>query len=231
MPTRPDPGFGYICPGSRGRTATVCWAVQRFVEKPDRAAAGSRWCATATCGTQRIFVWRAWAISWRKSIGYTPEVSGALAAGARGRRTNDADGLFQRGAARAAEVDVRVLERSRPRPRDGGRSFGWDDVGHVGGTCGGFRRRWQTPDSGSVHGPVSTRDARDNVVHAESGTVVLYGVSDLVVVTRDGLTLVTTVDRSNELKTLVESLPARVGRAFGMGAGIAHVAVPSRRRI
>jgi mannose-1-phosphate guanylyltransferase len=30
-------------------------------------------------------------------------------------------------------------------------------------------------------------DARDNVVHAESSTVVLYGVSDLVVVERDGL--------------------------------------------
>jgi predicted acyl esterase len=38
--------------------------------------------------------------------------------------------------------------------------------------------------------------------------VVLYGVSDLVVVTRDGVTLVTTVERSADLKALVESLPA-----------------------
>jgi mannose-1-phosphate guanylyltransferase len=46
------------------------------------------------------------------------------------------------------------------------------------------------------------------VVHAEGNAVVLYGVSDLVVVTRDGLTLVTTVDRCADLKTLIETLPA-----------------------
>jgi hypothetical protein len=37
--------------------------------------------------------------------------------------------------------------------------------------------------------------------------VVLYGVSDLVVVTRSGLTLVTTAERAADLKSLVESLP------------------------
>jgi mannose-1-phosphate guanylyltransferase len=51
-------------------------------------------------------------------------------------------------------------------------------------------------------------NARDNVVHAEAGAVVLYGVNDLVVVVRDGLVLVTTVDRSTDLKTLIEALPA-----------------------
>jgi hypothetical protein len=35
----------------------------------------------------------------------------------------------------------------------------------------------------------------------------LYGVDDLVVVSGDGLTLVTTVDRSSDLKTLIDSLP------------------------
>jgi mannose-1-phosphate guanylyltransferase len=57
-----------------------------------------------------------------------------------------------------------------------------------------------------VHGDVRLRDAHDNVVHAEGTTVVLYGVSDLVVVSRPGLTLVTTVDRSADLKTLIDSL-------------------------
>jgi mannose-1-phosphate guanylyltransferase len=50
--------------------------------------------------------------------------------------------------------------------------------------------------------------SRGNVVHAEDGRVVLYGVSDLVVVVRDGLVLVTTVDRSSDLKTLIDALPA-----------------------
>jgi mannose-1-phosphate guanylyltransferase len=38
----------------------------------------------------------------------------------------------------------------------------------------------------------------------------LYGVQDLVVIARDGLTLVTSVERSNDLKALLESLPPEV---------------------
>jgi hypothetical protein len=38
----------------------------------------------------------------------------------------------------------------------------------------------------------------------------LFGVSDLVVVTRDGLTLVTTRDRSADLKGVIESLPLEI---------------------
>jgi mannose-1-phosphate guanylyltransferase len=53
-------------------------------------------------------------------------------------------------------------------------------------------------------------DATDNVVHADAGAVVLYGVRDLVVVTRPGLTLVTTRERAADLKTLLERLPPSV---------------------
>jgi mannose-1-phosphate guanylyltransferase len=62
----------------------------------------------------------------------------------------------------------------------------------------------------AVAGSVHAVEARDNVVHAESGTVVLYGVHDLVVVTRPGLTLVTTRERAADLKTLLERLPPDV---------------------
>jgi mannose-1-phosphate guanylyltransferase len=37
--------------------------------------------------------------------------------------------------------------------------------------------------------------------------VVLYGVDDLVVVVRDGMVLVTTRERSADLKTLLDALP------------------------
>jgi hypothetical protein len=35
----------------------------------------------------------------------------------------------------------------------------------------------------------------------------MYGVSGLVVVVEDGLVLVTTVDKSSDLKTLMDALP------------------------
>ena len=58
-------------------------------------------------------------------------------------------------------------------------------------------------------------DARGNVVHAPEATVVLYGVSNLVAVVEDGLVLITTVDRSSDLKTLVDALPRGVREREG----------------
>jgi hypothetical protein len=53
--------------------------------------------------------------------------------------------------------------------------------------------------------------ASGNVVHADGGqSVVLYGVSDLVVVAIDGLTVVTTQEHAADLKTLIDALPSRL---------------------
>jgi hypothetical protein len=43
----------------------------------------------------------------------------------------------------------------------------------------------------------------------------LYGVSNLVAVVEDGLVLITTVDRSSDLKTLVDALPRGVREREG----------------
>jgi hypothetical protein len=66
-------------------------------------------------------------------------------------------------------------------------------------------------DAGNVTtGGVHAVNSRDNVVHAEGNDVVLYGVSDLVVVTHQGLTLVTTVQQADDLKSLLAALPQHV---------------------
>ena len=99
-----------------------------------------------------------------------------------------------------------VLERSARLlvlPGD----FGWDDVG----TWASLRRVREVDSAGNAaHGDVHVVQSHDNVVHSEGNTVVLYGVSDLVVVVRNGLTVVTTMDRAADLKTLVEALPESV---------------------
>jgi mannose-1-phosphate guanylyltransferase len=109
-------------------------------------------------------------------------------------------------AVKPISVDVGVMERStrvRVLPGD----FGWDDVG----TWGALRRVKPEDAEGNVSsGTVHALDARGNVIHAEGNTVVLYGVSDLVVVTRDGLTLVTTTDKSSDLKALFNALPPEI---------------------
>jgi mannose-1-phosphate guanylyltransferase len=129
----------------------------------------------------------------------TPEVAPALHTYA-----DDIQGFFA--SVTPVSVDVGVLERSERvvvLPGD----FGWDDVG----TWGSLKRVRPLDVAGNAaQGTVVAVDARDNVVHAPGSTVILYGVSDLVVVVENGLTLVTTVDKSSDLKTLMEALPANV---------------------
>ncbi len=197
VPSRADPGFGYIQPGETVDADSGARRVARFVEKPDRARAeqmrrdGYLW-------NSGIFVWRVgdFLDDVRR---LTPEVSGALHA-----HSDDVRGFF--GAATPVSVDVGVLERSNRVMVLAG-DFGWDDVG----TWGALRRVRQHDASGNtMHGKAYPIDARDNVVHAPGTTVVMYGVSNLVVVVEDDLVLVTTVDRSADLKTLMDALPRGV---------------------
>lgn len=195
VPTRPDPGFGYICPGDEIEPGV--FRVERFVEKPDRVRAEAM-CADGYLWNSGIFTWRVGDFL-AEVRAHSPEVAPALDA------PIEADAFFA--AVRSpVSVDVGVLERSDRVLVMPGR-FGWDDVGTWGALA---RVRRTDADGNALSGDVHARDARDNVVHAEGNTVVLYGVSGLVVVTRDGLTIVTTVERSADLKTLVESLPPNV---------------------
>ena len=192
-PTRPDPGFGYIEPGER--VGQVAFRVSRFLEKPDRVrareliAAGCLW-------NSGIFVWRA-SRFLAEVEAHCPEVSRAA-----GETT--LDGFF--GAVQSISVDVGVLERSdRVFVVPG--AFGWDDVG----TWAALRRVRPGDAAGNaLHGDVTPVMSSGNVVHADGQSVVLYGVSDLVVVAIDGLTVVTTQDHAADLKTLIDALPVRL---------------------
>jgi mannose-1-phosphate guanylyltransferase len=193
VPSRPDPGFGYIQPD--GEVEAGVRRVARFIEKPDRARAEAM-CRDGFLWNSGIFVWRVGDFLAELKA-HTPEVAPALAA-----HGNDAAAFFA--AVKPISVDVGVLERSGRVMVIAG-DFGWDDVG----TWGALRRVRAPDEAGNAtSGDVVAVGSRGNVVHVEGGEVVLYGVSDLVVVVRDGLVLVTTVERSSDLKSLIDSLPA-----------------------
>jgi mannose-1-phosphate guanylyltransferase len=195
VPARPDPGLGYIQPGEPVDGARK---VARFVEKPDRATA-ERMVRDGYLWNSGIFVWRVKDFLEELRT-HSPEVAGAM----RGEAATDIKRFFD--SVRPIAVDYAVMERSARvlvLPGD----FGWDDVG----TWGALHRvRAHDPERNAIAGSVHTVDASGNVVHADAGTVVMYGVRDLVVVTRPGLTLVTTRERAADLKTLLDRLPAHV---------------------
>lgn len=197
VPTRPDPGFGYIEPGQQMSPGVR--AVTRFVEKPTREKAAEM--------RDQGYLWNSGIFAWR--VGefldevreHSPEVGPALA-----KHGKSLTKFFS--AVKPIAIDHAVLERSKRVLVVTG-DFGWDDVG----TWGALHRiRRRDANGNAVSGSVHALNASNNVVYAEGGgqDVVLYGVNDLVVVAKDGLTLVTTVDRSADLKALVDSLPRKL---------------------
>ena len=193
VPTRDDTGFGYVVSGEGH--ASGARRVARFVEKPDRESAavlreeGALW-------NSGIFAWRV-NVFLAELAAHTPEIASAL----------DLDTAAEFFATvKPVSVDVGLLERSSNvlvLPGD----FGWDDVG----TWGALVRTRRLDGAGNVtHGEVHSLDASGNVAWSDGPAIVLYGVENLVVVSARGTTVVTTVDRSGDLKRLVESLPAEL---------------------
>ena len=195
VPTRADPGFGYIEPAEE--VGPGVRRVARFVEKPTRERAAEMR-ATGFLWNSGIFAWRVGDFL-DEVRAHSPEVAPALA-----KHGRSLTSFFR--AVKPIAVDHAVLERSGRMLVASG-DFGWDDVGTWGAL---LRVRARDAGANALSGNVHALDARNNVVHAEHQDVVLFGVSDLVVVAKDGLTLVTTIDRSADLKTLVESLPRAI---------------------
>ena len=193
VPTRPDPGFGYIQPGEAVNGAR---RLARFVEKPDPATA-ERFIREGFLWNSGIFVWRVGDLR-REIEAHAPEIAPAL------RSAPNAEEFFA--TVTPISIDHAVMERSASALVFEG-DFAWDDVG----TWAALRRVRPADDAGNaVAGDVYAVASTGNVVHAESGSIVLHGVSDLVVVAREGLTLVTTVERAADLKRLLDALPPSV---------------------
>ena len=195
VPSRPDPGLGYIQPGDVvfGDVRRVV----RFVEKPNQARAVTMM-ADGFFWNSGIFAWRVGDLL-DEIRALTPEVQPALEASG-----DDLAKFFAQ--VQSIAIDVGVLERSHRVLVIPGR-FGWDDVG----TWAALHRvRTRDASGNAAYGPSFLFQSRDNVVHADGSTVVLYGVSDLVVVAHDGVVMVTTRERANDLKALLDVLPAEL---------------------
>jgi mannose-1-phosphate guanylyltransferase len=195
VPTRADQGFGYIQPTEPEKKNGS--PVKRFVEKPDQKRA-EKLRSEGYLWNSGIFIWTVGDFLGQVKQ-HARELSRAMSLGP----DVEASEFFASVSA-PVSVDTAVLERSKNvtvLPGD----FGWDDIG----TWSALGRVRDKDEFGNVtSGSVHMLDCCDNIVHVNSGKVVMYGVDNLVVVTHNGLTLVTTREKASDLKRLVESLPA-----------------------
>src|SRR5262249_9197515 len=118
--------------------------------------------------------------------------------------SGDENGFFE--AAHPVSVDEAILERS-DRVAAIRAPFAWDDVGSWEGLA---RARQASPGENVVVGTGRVVDGADNIVYAEGGSVVLWGLSDVVAVHTQGTTLVMRRDLAPEMKRLLDRLPDHI---------------------
>ncbi len=199
-PTRCETGFGYLQLGTPvdpfvSRADGGACRVEYFVEKPNAALAdtlierGALW-------NSGIFVWRAQVVL-QELEQHTREIMHALPLLAAGQLEQFASDVT------SISIDRGLLERSRNVVAIPG-DFGWDDVG----TWASLRRIRELDDTGNgVMGDVHCVDASGNVIHADGQCIVVFGISGMLVVSLNGLTFVTTLERATELGPLLNALP------------------------
>lgn len=199
-PSRTETGFGYLQPGSpldplNPKAHGGACHVEHFVEKPNAVLAdvlidkGAMW-------NTGIFVCRA-RVALDELHANTRELHAGLPKLAISEMEEFAELVT------SVSIDRGLLERSRQvavLPCD----CDWDDVG----TWASLRRVRELDDTGNgIMGHVHCVDSSGNVIHADGCCVVVYGISGMIVVSIDGLTFVTTLEKATDLGGLMNALP------------------------
>ncbi len=205
-PRGPATGYGYI----RAAAGEGVRAVERFIEKPDRATAEGYLAAGGYYWNSGMFVFRASAFLDELER-HAPRMIAAVRAAWEGR-CRDHDFLRFDAAAfaetPAESIDYAVMERTGHAmvvPFDGA----WSDVGS-------WQALWEAElASGGgdaaenvLHGDVVARDISGCYLHATHRMLAAVGISDCVVVETADAVLVAPRGRSEDVKRLVEELAA-----------------------
>lgn len=194
-PDRVETGYGHVEPGPPidAGEGMQAFRVHAFHEKPDPATA-QRYVDQGYLWNTGIFVWKA-SVLLDEIARHAPEIAPYLPLISRSDQA-----FFE--AVPVSVIDRAIMERSE-RVATVRATFTWDDVG----SWEALSRTRPSDAQGNVSvGTSRAVDARGNVVFAEEGEVVLFGVEDLVVVRTGDKTLVLPRDRAADLKTLLGEL-------------------------
>jgi mannose-1-phosphate guanylyltransferase/mannose-6-phosphate isomerase len=205
-PTFQATNYGYIRPSARLDGGTA-FAVDAFVEKPDAATAG-RYIADRYLWNSGNFLFRA-DVMLGELARFEPGIAKAAKA-AVGGMTKDLDFLRLPAEAFAQapkkSIDYAVMERTARAavvPLD----CGWSDIGSWSAVWDALGH---DADGNAATGSVVFLDSRNNLAHSDAATLTaLVGVDDLVVVATPDAVLVTSRDKAEQVKDLVERLKAQ----------------------
>ncbi|MEO7403166.1 MAG: mannose-1-phosphate guanylyltransferase/mannose-6-phosphate isomerase [Burkholderiales bacterium] len=213
VPTEPATGYGYIQRGDAieapGLPARTAFRVARFTEKPQIEAARKLVADGEHSWNSGMFMFRA--VTFLEELArHNPAMHAATKLSwERAQRDMDFCRLDKTAfeASPSDSIDYAVMEktsRAAMVPVD----LGWSDVG-------AWSQLWQVgakDGAGNVlHGDVLAHDTKNTYVRADQRLVATVGVEGLVIVETGDAVLVTTQDRAQDVKAIVDSL-GRSGR-------------------
>lgn len=205
-PNFPATSYGYIRPGAKVNGGAAL-AIEAFVEKPDAE--------TATLYIGKDYLWNSGNFAFRAEVMLDeldrcePDISVAAKSAVAGvERDLDFLRLPEEAFNRAPRksIDYAVMERTTRAavvPVD----LGWSDVGS-------WSAVWDVlahdDDGNASIGPAVFHGSRNSLVRSdESILTAVVGVDDIVIVTTPDAVLVTSRDKAENVKELVERLKAK----------------------
>ena len=202
-PSGPDTGFGYIEAGDKLEVEAPIEvrAVKRFVEKPKREQAERMLAAGGHYWNAGMFVWRVEEVlrAYEQHLPATAKAIGALRDAVGSPRYESVLAEVWEETDRTT-IDYGIAEKA-PNVAVVPADIGWHDIG----SWARLAALVQGADNWASGDQVA-EDAHDNYVWAPGKTVALIGVEGLVVVDTPDALLVTSKERSADVKTVVDRL-------------------------
>jgi mannose-1-phosphate guanylyltransferase len=198
-PTEPETGYGYIRAGAA--LADGVFAIQSFVEKPDRATATGYLQDGGYYWNGGIFLFRSGAV-----IGALAEHAGDILAGARAALSGASrDGVCVRpdrqafAAIRSQSIDYAVMEVHRHTavvPV----AMGWSDVG----SWDALHAIARDQDGNHLAGPVLAHETRNCLLRSDGPRLIACGVEDLIVVATGDVVIILPRGDSQRVKEMAD---------------------------
>lgn len=230
IPNAPETGYGYINRGATLPRLESAFAIDRFVEKPDRPTAERLLASGDYYWNSGMFVLKAGV--YLEELGrHSPAVLEAVRKAVAGLSRDldfcrlDRDAF---GASPSISIDYAVMEKTQ-RGAVIPAQIGWSDVGSWDAL---WEIQEKSPEGNVIQGDVLAAKARNSYIRAESRMVAAIGVEDLVIVETADAVLVMRRDAAQDVKGVVDRIKAdgrsehelhrRVYRPWGSYEGIAE---------
>jgi len=211
-PTRPATGFGYIKIAEdieKVAPGLSVFRVESFTEKPNKSTASGFISTGKYYWNANMYVWSAYAIerAFFKHMPAMYELTKKLSSLSSRQFHNNLNYIYKK--AESISIDYAISEKAANLVLIPG-DFGWDDVGDWKVVYDlGKKNKDGNVIITQTDGEALSEDTHDCLIHGNGRLVATVGLRDMIVVDTNEILLIAPMNKSQEVKKLVEKLKER----------------------